>query len=53
VDTATAALVGACDGELSLGRLLGAVEQLVGTSVPLETIRELVAEGYLTLPLPG
>jgi len=53
VDTATAALLGACDGELSLGRLLGAVEQLVGASVPLGTVRELVAEGYLTLPLPG
>lgn len=49
VDTATAALVGACDGELELGRLLAAVEQLVGAPVPLETVRELVAEGYLTL----
>ena len=49
VDTATAALVGACDGDLALGRLLGAVEQLTGGSVPLPSVRELVAEGYLIL----
>jgi hypothetical protein len=49
VDTATAALVGACDGDLSLGRLLGAVEQLTGRSVPLRTVRDLVEEGYLLL----
>lgn len=47
VDTATAALVGACDGDLALGQLLGAVEQLTGGAVPLSTVRELVAEGYL------
>ncbi|HEY6933760.1 MAG TPA: methyltransferase [Marmoricola sp.] len=49
VDTATAALVGACDGELELGRLLAAVEQLVGAAVPMGTVRELVEEGFLTL----
>jgi hypothetical protein len=47
VDTATAALVGACDGELELGRLLAAVEQLAGRPVPLATVRDLVTEGYL------
>ena len=49
VDTATAALVGACDGELELGRLLAAVEQLTGQPVPLVTVRDLVADGYLDL----
>ena len=53
VDSATAALVGACDGELALGSLLAAVEQLVGQAVPLATVRELVADGYLTLPPNG
>ena len=50
VDTATAALVGACDGELELGRLLAAVEQLTGATVPVDTVRALVTEGYLSLP---
>jgi hypothetical protein len=49
VDTATAALVGACDGDLALGRLLAAVEQLTGSPVPLATVRELVTEGFLSL----
>ena len=54
LDTVQAALVGACDGELSAGVILDAVGSLLG--VPVEprdhvaTIRELVAEGYLTPP---
>ncbi|HET7349536.1 MAG TPA: methyltransferase, partial [Marmoricola sp.] len=54
LDTVQAALVGACDGELSAGVILEAVGSLL--DVPVEprehvaTIRELVAEGYLTPP---
>ncbi len=50
VDTATAALVGACDGDLELGRLVAAVEHLVGAPVPRGAVRDLVAEGFLTVP---
>lgn len=54
-DTAEAALVGACDGDLSVGQLLGALatlldrdeEDLRATYVPV--VRDLVAEGFLTL----
>ena len=53
VDTVEAALVGACDGELSLGQILAALAQLldqdehdlVTTSLPV--VRELVVEGFL------
>lgn len=53
VDTATAALVGACTGEAPIGVLLGAVATLLdedegevrGRLLPV--VRELVAEGYL------
>jgi len=54
VDTVTAALVGACDGELALGRLLDAISELLGldaasTRATYEPIaEELVAEGFLT-----
>lgn len=51
--TAVAALVGACDGDLPLDRLIGAVAsllevdpQLLGDEV-LPQLRSLVAEGYL------
>lgn len=55
VDTATAAWLGACDGDLTLGQILDAVGQLLG--VPAGSLREdaaalareLVEEGYLTL----
>lgn len=47
VDTATAAFVGACDGELSVAALRGAVEQLTGAAPDDETLRELVVEGWL------
>lgn len=52
-DTVEAALVGACDGELSVGQILDAVSQLLGAD-PVETrasmlpaVRELVAQGFL------
>jgi hypothetical protein len=53
VDTVEAALVGACDGELSLGQILAALAQLLeqdehellSTSLPV--VRELVVEGFL------
>lgn len=53
-DTIEAALVGACDGELTVGQILDAVAQLLGAE-PAATrtaytsvVRELVAEGFLT-----
>ncbi|MFL6004073.1 MAG: transferase, partial [Nocardioides sp.] len=52
-DTVVAALAGACDGELPIGRLLDAVAQLLGHD-PAETrtaylpvVRELVDGGFL------
>jgi methylase of polypeptide subunit release factors len=49
VDTAEAALVGACDGDLPAGHLVAAVEELLGrqSAIGVETIRELVALGFL------
>jgi protein-L-isoaspartate O-methyltransferase len=53
VDTVEAALVGACDGELSVGQILDAVAQLIdldparARETYLPSIRELVAEGFL------
>lgn len=55
VDTVTAALVGACDGELTLGQILDAISQLLdldpaGTRATYEPLaEELLAEGFLTL----
>ncbi|MGH3363032.1 MAG: transferase, partial [Nocardioides sp.] len=52
-DTVAAALVGACDGELSLGQILDALAQLLdGTpdelrAAYLPVVRELVDEGFL------
>jgi hypothetical protein len=59
VDTVEAAMVGACDGELSVGQILDALAQLLdldptqtrGTYLPL--VRELVAEGFLETPQDG
>ena len=54
VSTVEAALVGACDGELSVGQILDALAQLLdldpqATSAShLPRVRALVAEGYLT-----
>lgn len=52
-DTVEAALLGACDGELSVGQILDALGSLLeeepGTlrTTYLPTVRELVAEGFL------
>ncbi len=51
--TAVAAIVGACDGELPLGVLVGAVAGLLGADPEalrdevLQPLRRLVADGYL------
>lgn len=53
-DTVTAALVGACDGDLSVGQILDAVSTLLDLDTAetratyLPVVRELVAEGFLT-----
>ena len=53
VDTVEAALVGACDGELTVGQILDAVAQLLDRdpestrTAYLPTVRELVLEGFL------
>ena len=53
VDTLEAALVGACDGELSVGQILDALAQLLERDAAevrttyLPVVRELVAEGFL------
>jgi len=53
VDTVEAALAGACDGSLTVGQLLAALEQLLGPEVSatdrLAAVRGLVAEGFLDL----
>ena len=52
-DTVEAALVGACDGELTVGQILDAVAQLLDRDPAevretyLPVVRELVAEGFL------
>ena len=58
VDTATAAIVGACDGDLAVGRIVAAVAQLTGQDpalmarVVLPVLGELTREGYL-VRVPG
>ncbi len=53
VDTAQAALVGACDGEVALGPLLDALATLLEEPGPelrartLPVVRELLTEGFL------
>jgi SAM-dependent methyltransferase len=53
VDTVEAALVGACDGELSVGQIIDAVAEILGLDAAdardtyLPAVRELVAEGFL------
>jgi methylase of polypeptide subunit release factors len=53
VDTAEAALAGACDGDLTVAQLLAALEQLLGPEAlagdRIAGVRELVAEGFLDL----
>jgi methylase of polypeptide subunit release factors len=57
VDTVTAGLAGACDGDLAVGRILAAIEQILGPDDAAEDrlgdVRELVAEGFLTLEEAG
>ena len=54
--TALAGLVGACDGELTVGQVTAALAQLLDTDEAalaaslLPAVRELVAEGMLVLP---
>ncbi len=54
VDTATAALVGACDGDVPLGVLLDAVAQVLDEPAAelrarlLPVVRELISDGFLT-----
>jgi len=56
VDTVEAGLVGACDGDLTVGQILDALATLLGEDAAglrrdrLPAIRELVADGFL---LPG
>jgi hypothetical protein len=58
VDTVEAALVGACDGELSVGQILDALATLLDRdsgqlrTAYLPVVHELVAEGYLTVTTP-
>ncbi|GAA1914048.1 class I SAM-dependent methyltransferase [Nocardioides lentus] len=53
VDTATAAVVGACDGDLRVGQILDAVARILGEDADtlaarlLPELGELAAEGYL------
>ncbi|WP_347757281.1 class I SAM-dependent methyltransferase [Agrococcus sp. ProA11] len=53
VDTALAALVGACDGDLSVGQLIGAIAGLLEVDEPVLTadllprVRELLVTGFL------
>ncbi len=53
VDTVEAALIGACDGDLTVGQIIGAVAQLLDRdadellAAALPVVRELVAEGTL------
>lgn len=55
VDTVEAALVGACDGELTVGQILGALAQLLDRdeadlrAAYLPVVRDLVTDGFLTL----
>lgn len=55
VDTLEAAVVGACDGELSVGQILDAVASLLEQDPAtvreqvLPAVREMVAEGFLDL----
>ncbi|GAB3762053.1 hypothetical protein FB382_003569 [Nocardioides ginsengisegetis] len=55
-DTVEAALVGACDGELTVGQILDALAQLLDLDVAetrttyLPVVRELLVEGFLEAP---
>lgn len=56
VDTVEAALVGASDGELSVGQLLDAIATILDAGPldgRLDDVRELLADGFLELDAPG
>ena len=54
VDSALAALVGACDGDLPVGSLIDAIAQLLDVDAAelradvLPRVRELIVTGFLT-----
>ncbi|MFP3423299.1 hypothetical protein R0K19_28445, partial [Bacillus sp. SIMBA_161] len=54
-DPALAGLVGACDGELTIGQILGALAQLLEvderalTASVLPAVRTLIDDGFLRL----
>ncbi|MGO4103430.1 methyltransferase [Leifsonia sp. YAF41] len=56
LDTALAALIGACDGELSVGAIIGALAQLLEADETdlraelLPRVRELLDDGFLQAP---
>lgn len=56
VDTALAGVVGACDGDLELGRIIAAVASLLSVDAAglaaelVPTIRELIMDGFLRSP---
>lgn len=56
LDTALAALVGACDGELAVGAIIAALAELLDASAAdltaalLPPVRELVTDGFLRAP---
>src|SRR5699024_3202475 len=55
LDSATAGFVGACDGELSIGRIIDALGELMDTPASelsasiVPTVRNLVDDGFLTV----
>ena len=57
-DTAEAALVGACDGDLPVGAILDAIASLTEAdpaalrSAYLPAVRELIGEGFLEVSRP-
>jgi hypothetical protein len=59
LDTALAGLVGACDGDLAVGAIIGALAQLLAadeaalTAELLPKVRELLVDGFLLLPQPA
>lgn len=57
VDTVTAGLVGACDGDLTVGQILSALEQILGADPGAEgrlrDVRDLLAEGFLSVEEAG
>jgi len=58
-DTVEAAFLGACDGDLAVGQLFGALAQLTDTDADqlrttyLPVVRELVGEGFLEVIRPA